>query len=83
MSDKSKNKARMIGLLLIANAAVCLAFYISAMALWLALCVILYQLVFQPVYTMQESYTIELMEKSRWDYGNIRLGGTLGYVQAH
>ena len=80
LSDKSKNKARMIGLLLIANAAVCLAFYISAMALWLALCVILYQLVFQPVYTMQESYTIELMEKSRWDYGNIRLGGTLGYV---
>ena len=80
LSDKSKNKAQMIGLLLIANAAVCLAFYISATALWLALCVVLYQLVFQPVYTMQESYTIELMEKSRWDYGNIRLGGTLGYV---
>ena len=80
ISDRSKNKARIIGVLLIANALVCVAFYISASAYWLALCVILYQFFFQPAYTLQESYTLELMDKSRWDYGNIRLGGTLGYA---
>ena len=80
ISDRSKNKARIIGVLLIINALICLAFYISASAYWLALCVIMYQLFFQPAYTLQESYTLELMDKSRWDYGNIRLGGTLGYA---
>jgi len=80
ISDRSKNKARIIGVLLIINALICLAFYISASAYWLALCVVMYQLFFQPAYTLQESYTLELMDKSRWDYGNIRLGGTLGYA---
>lgn len=80
ISDRSKNKALIIGGLLIASAGVCLAFYLSASAYWLALCVIFYQVFFQPAYTLQESYTLELMDKSRWDYGNIRLGGTLGYA---
>ena len=33
ISDRSKNKARIIGVLLIINALICLAFYISASAL--------------------------------------------------
>lgn len=79
-SDRCKNKARVIGCLLITTAITCLAFYISASAYWLALCVIMYQFFFQPTITLQESYTLELLDRSHWDYGSIRIGGTIGYV---
>ncbi|MEG2429532.1 MAG: MFS transporter [Oscillospiraceae bacterium] len=80
ISDKSKSKNKIIGLLLLATALVCLSFYAYKTVIWLSLCVMLFSVFFFPAMTLQDNYTLEFLDKSKWDFGNIRLGGTLGYA---
>lgn len=80
ISDKSKSKNQIIGLLAVAVAIVCLSFYAFKTSLWLAFCVMLFTVFFSPAFTLQDNYTLEMLENSKWDFGNIRLGGTLGYA---
>lgn len=80
ISDKSKSKNQIIGILALVVGLVCLSFYASKTALWLAICVMLFTVFFTPAMTLQDNYTLELLEHSRWDFGNVRLGGTLGYA---
>lgn len=80
LSDKSKSKNQIIGFLVITTAIVCLSFYAFSTALWLSICVMLFSVFFYPAMTLQDNYTLELLEDSKWDFGNIRLGGTLGYA---
>lgn len=80
ISDKSSSKNRIIGVLALVTSLVCLSFYLSKTALWLAICVMLFSVFFNPSMTLQDNYTLELLEKSKWDFGHIRLGGTLGYA---
>lgn len=79
ISDKSRSKNQVIGFLLLATTVVCLSYYFFQTALWLAVCIMLFTVFFYPAMTLQDNYTLELLEKSRWDFGNIRLGGTIGY----
>lgn len=80
ISDRSKSKNQVIGILLIATALVCMSFYAFKTALWFAMCVMLFTVFFTPSLTLQDNYTLELLEHSKWDFGRIRLGGTLGYA---
>lgn len=80
LSDKSKSKNRIISLLALVTALVCLSFYAFRAALWLAFCVMLFTVFFNPIITLQDNYTLEYLEGRKWDFGHIRLGGTLGYA---
>ena len=80
LSDKSKSKNQIVGMLLLICSIVGLAFYASKTALWLALCVLLFNVFFNPAVTLQDNYTLEMLEGGRWDFGQLRLGGTLGYA---
>lgn len=80
ISDKSKSKNWIIGFLSLMVSLVCLSFYAFKTALWFAFCVMLFTVFFTPAFTLQDNYTLELLEKSKWDFGHIRLGGTLGYA---
>ena len=80
LSDKSKSKNQIVGMLLLISAIVGLAFYASKTALWLSLCVLLFNVFFNPAVTLQDNYTLEMLEGGRWDFGQLRLGGTLGYA---
>ncbi len=80
LSDKSKSKNRIISLLALVTALVCLSFYAFRAALWLAFCVMLFTVYFNPIITLQDNYTLEYLEGRKWDFGHIRLGGTLGYA---
>lgn len=80
ISDKSKSKNQIIGILLLATAIICLSYFIFQTALWLAICVMLFSVFFFPALTLQDNYTLELLGNGRWDFGNIRLGGTVGYA---
>lgn len=80
LSDKAKSKNRIIALLAIITTGVCLCFYASKAALWLAFCVMLFTVFFNPMLTLQDNYALEYLEGSKWDFGHIRLGGTLGYA---
>lgn len=80
MSDKSKSKGRFVAIVLFGMALALVANYLSFTVMWLGICSILISLFFMPSTTLQDNYTIELLEHSKWDFGNIRLGGTLGYA---
>lgn len=80
LSDKSQSKNKIIGFLCLSVAIVCLSFYAFNTSFWLAFCVMLFTVFFTPTFTLQDNYTLELLEKSKWDFGHIRLGGTLGYA---
>ena len=93
MSDKAKSKNRIVGMLLIICASVGLAFYLpqvaasagvefygTKLAVWLSLCVVLFNVFFNPAVTLQDNYTLEMLENRRWDFGQLRLGGTIGYA---
>lgn len=80
LSDKSKSKNNIVGFLLIVVAIVGVGFYASDTAIWLAVCVMLYSIFFTPAMSLQDNYALESLEKSKWDFGNVRLGGTIGYA---
>ena len=80
LSDKSKGKNRIVGSLLMVCAAVGLCFYLSSAKIWLVFCVLCFNVFFNPAVTLQDNYTLEYLENRRWDFGQLRLGGTIGYA---
>lgn len=80
LSDKSKSKNHIVGFLLIVCSIIGLGFYLSEAGIWLAFCVMLFSVFFSPAMTLQDNYTLESLDNSKWDFGNIRLGGTVGYA---
>lgn len=80
LSDKSKSKNRIVGILMLISAVAGLSFYASDSIIWLAFCVLLFNVFFNPAVTLQDNYTLEMLEGGRWDFGQLRLGGTLGYA---
>lgn len=79
-SDKSKNKCLIVSFLIGALGITCLAIYLSKNVVWLAICMVLFSFFFSTAITLQDNSTLEILERSKWDFGNIRLGGTLGYA---
>ena len=80
LSDRSGHKSRIAGALMIMSGLTCLAIYLSKSLWWIAGCVIVLTIFFTPSTTLQDNCTLELTEGTGWDFGNIRLGGTIGYA---
>ena len=80
ISDKSKNKNRIAGLLIVLCGISGLAVYLMKELWWIALCTMSVAVFFSPAITLQDNCTLEMTEGTRWNFGNIRLGGTLGYL---
>lgn len=80
ISDKSKNKNRIAGLLIVLCGISGLAVYLMNELWWIALCTMSVAVFFSPAITLQDNCTLEMTEGTRWNFGNIRLGGTLGYL---
>ena len=80
ISDKSRNKVHIISLLLLLIALICFLFYIGSSFLLMLAVVTLFSLFFNPVVPLLDNYSVEYIEKrGRFDYGQIRMGGTIGY----
>lgn len=80
ISDKSKSKNHIIGVLLVVAAGHAMIFYLMTSRPIVAFAVIAFTVFFSPTLSLQDNYTLEYLEHSRWDFGQIRLGGTLGYA---
>lgn len=82
VSDKSKSKNRVVGLLLMAAALVVFGFYFSKSVIWMAMCMILFTMFYNPATTLQDSYAVEYLNTNskKWDFGHVRLGGTMGFM---
>ncbi|MBQ6036777.1 MAG: MFS transporter [Lachnospiraceae bacterium] len=84
VSDRTRNRPRILILLFGACALFAMGFYISKIY-WIILLVnAVFYIFFQSVPSLMDSYTLEFLEarRSRFDFANIRLGGTLGYAVA-
>ena len=80
LSDRSKNKNTVLKILFLGSIlSVCL-FYASKSFWFLLFVITLLSLFFVPTVPISDNITLELLEKSRWDYGQVRMGGTIGYA---
>ena len=79
VSDRVKVKNRILELLYLATAVISLLFYVGSSFWFLLAAVTFFSIFFNPIIPLQDNYALEYLEKSRWDYGQIRMGGTLGY----
>lgn len=79
LSDRSKYKNRVVSLLLALTIISALSFYINSSFLFLALAVTMFSVFFNPIVPLLDNYTMEYIEGRRWDYGHLRMGGTIGY----
>lgn len=79
VSDRVKEKNTVLELLYAATAVISLLFYANKSFVFLLIAVTLFSVFFNPIIPLQDNFALEYLEKSRWDYGQIRMGGTLGY----
>ncbi len=80
LSDRSKNKNHVAGIVILISAVIILAVYLNNSLWWIAACYIGFSIFYGPAATLQDNCTLEALEGSRWNFGNVRLGGTLGYM---
>lgn len=80
ISDRTKEKNRIILLMYVVCIVVAPLFYLSKEYLPVMLLFTVFSIFFVPIVPLNDNITLELIEKSRWDYGKIRMGGTIGYA---
>ncbi len=79
VSDKSGKKVRVLQFLYICAIATVLLFYLTRNYLLVCALVSIFSMVFVPIVPLNDNLTLEQVENTRWDFGQIRAGGTLGY----
>ncbi|NBJ93100.1 MFS transporter [Parablautia muri] len=79
ISDRTKTKNSVLQLLYIGAAVIALIFYLNSSFLFLAAAVTLFSVFFHPLMPLQDNFALEYLEDKRWDYGQVRIGGTIGY----
>ncbi len=80
LSDRAQNKNTILKILFFGSVlSVCL-FYASKSFWFLLFVITLFSMFFVPAVPISDNITLELLENSRWDYGQVRMGGTIGYA---
>ncbi len=79
ISDRSKSKTFIVSALLLISALVVLLFNISSSFFYLLLIVSLFAVCFNPISPLLDNYATSRLQGSVWDFGQIRMGGTIGY----
>ncbi len=80
ITDRSRHKNVIAGVILACAGLSGLAIYLSDELWWLAICAGAIS-IFSPIATtLQDNCTLQHTEGTKWDFGNIRLGGTIGYA---
>ncbi len=80
ISDRARTKNRVLLLLFLLAASTSLAFYLHTGFVFLAVMVALFSMVFNPITPLQDNLSLELLENTKTDFGQIRMGGTIGYA---
>ena len=74
LSDWARSKNGVLTLLYACMAVASLLFYVNTNYWFLLLAVTLFSAFINPIVPLQDNYTLECLEGSRWDYGQIRMG---------
>lgn len=80
ISDKIQVKNRVVQGLYFVCTIVALCFYASKQY-WVVFGLFAaFNAFFVPIMPLNDNITLQLLEKSKWDYGIVRMGGTIGYA---
>lgn len=79
VSDRVGKRKNVLELLFVGTALVALMFYLSTDYIALMILVSLFSFFFSPLIPLLDNYLLEFVEGTKWNYGQIRLGGTIGY----
>ncbi|MDD3867149.1 MAG: MFS transporter [Eubacteriales bacterium] len=82
ISDRSRSKNTMLKVLYAASAVAALLFYTTTVYWQLLGIIILFSMFYFPIIPLQDNHGLEYLEDKRWDFGKVRMGGTLGYAVA-
>lgn len=82
LSDRVSIKNRVLTFLCLAAAACAMGFYTTKGYLAILFLVAIFGVFYNPIVPLSDNITLETLIKSRWDYGWIRMGGTIGYAVA-
>lgn len=80
MSDRAKSKNNVLRFLYVMSALSVLGFYLTKSYLPVFILVIAFGAFFVPIVPLNDNITLEALVTSKWDYGFIRMGGTVGYA---
>lgn len=80
LSDRSNNKNTVLKILFFGGVLSICLFYASKNFWFLLFVITLFSMFFVPTVPISDNITLELLEKSHWDYGQVRMGGTIGYA---
>lgn len=80
LSDRVQIKNRVVQGLYLASALTAVAFYLSEQYWAVFALFTAFNAFFVPIMPLNDNITLQLLEKSRWDYGMVRMGGTIGYA---
>lgn len=78
-SDRAPTRNQVLQLLFTASVLVSLAFYLHSSFGFLVLAVTIFSCFLNPISPLQDNLALERLENTRWDYSQIRVGGTIGY----
>ena len=79
ITDRARNRNRVVSLLLLASALTAVGFYLVHTYIALFLLFVVFAVFFNPVIPLLDTCSLELLGDGRRSYGEIRLGGTVGY----
>jgi len=79
ISDRAKTKNRVLLFLYAVTAIISLMFYMNRSFWFLLVAVTLFAVFFNPLIPLQDNFSLEYLEDKKWDYGQVRMGGTIGY----
>lgn len=78
-SDKVSAKNSVLSLLFFLAAITASMFYLNHSFGFIVFAVLVFSVFFNPIVPLLDNYALELLENNRRDYGEIRIGGTIGY----
>jgi PPP family 3-phenylpropionic acid transporter len=81
-SDRARNKNNILSLLLGAACLLILGFYLDTGLIFILFLVSLFCVFYNPIPPLMDSLTLETLQRGegKFDFGQIRLGGTVGYA---
>ncbi|AGC68042.1 major facilitator transporter [Thermoclostridium stercorarium subsp. stercorarium DSM 8532] len=82
MSDRAKYKNTVLTMLFLFSGLSALMYYFSTGYLYVIIISLFFTAFYSAVSPLQDNLTLEYLENKKWDFGKIRMGGTLGYSVA-
>lgn len=80
LSDRMPVKNYVVSFLCLAAAVCAVSFYFTRNYWAVLLLVTAFSIFYVPMVPLKDNITLEYLMTSRWDYGWIRMGGTIGYA---